>query len=134
MKIRIDALDKPPPHALTISEVKAVLAIVPAEWKRFVSVVRLSAEMPDFSRFGRPVTLVSTRLTICSRGMSSETAYKEVLRELAVTGLGIHLRMVHRLSKADLQKVDQSITPFLEQLSAEANNSEAQQDAASNSV
>lgn len=121
MRIQVDPLDKPPPHALSPSDIKAILTVVPEEWKRFVSIVRLSATLPEHSRFGRPVILSSYpfRLTICSRGLSSEAAHKEVLREIAANGMKVPLRMVHRLSKADLQKVDQAIAPFLDQLLAE---------------
>ncbi len=125
MRVQVDAINKPPPHALEIRDIKAILAIVPDEWKRFVSTVRLSAERPDFSRFGRPVILSYPRLTICSRGLSRETGYKEVLRELAISGLGISLRMVHRLSKSEMQKVDEAIAPLLEALLADADTSAA---------
>lgn len=122
MRIQVEALDKAPPHALNPSDVKAIFAVVPEDWQRYIRIVRLSATLPEHSRFRRPVILANFRLTICSRGLSLITAYKEALRELAVNGMKIPLRMVHRLSRADRQKVDQAIAPFMEQLIAETDN------------
>src|SRR5258708_36498035 len=101
MKIIVDKLEAWPPHALSIEDVKAIMRVIPAEWSRYIHVVHLKATLPEHSRFARPVILSIFRLNICSRGLTKEAAQRDVLRELAVHGVSMTRRMVHRLSKAD---------------------------------
>lgn len=116
MKVIVDKLQSPPPHALTIPEVKALFARVPAEWDLWLRVVHLKATLPENSRFDRPViyqVLGGPCLNVCSRGLGPHQARKEILRELAIQGLRKPLRMTHRLSAAETQELDRIIAPIL---------------------
>ncbi|MEO7715188.1 MAG: hypothetical protein ABIY70_03220 [Capsulimonas sp.] len=120
MRISIDLIDKPPSHALDRSDIKAIFAVAPPEWRKHIQTVHVSATLPQNSRFVRSViySASSLRLTVCSRGLTLHGARQEVLRELAVRGLKIQMRMIHRLSEADLRTVDRAIAPMLAQLEA----------------
>lgn len=117
--ISIDPVQEPP-HALNKDDIKALLAVVPTEWTRSISNVRLCATLPSNSRFGRPVILsaYSRRLNVCCRELTADNARKELLRELAKNGLNITTRRFNRLSAQQLKTVDEAITPLLEKLRA----------------
>lgn len=116
MRICIDRINSPPPHALTRAEVKDLLAVVPTEWLRFVKTIHLSATLPSSSRFNRPVILSlgsDDRLNVCSRGLEPDQARREILRELAHHGLDITPGYANRLSHQQLKEVDEAIAPLL---------------------
>jgi hypothetical protein len=112
MRIQIDPADDPP-HALTRAEVKELLALVHEDWKHSLQTIHLKATLPEHSRFERHViySAYSNRLNVCCRGLSKAEAQKEILRELVIRGLGLR---DHRLSAADLKRVDEAIMPLLE--------------------
>lgn len=118
MRIQIDPTDDPP-HALTRAEVKALLALVPEDWKRYLQTVHLKATLPANSRFERPVIYAGyyNRLNVCCRGLSKAEAEREILRELARRALKLR---DHTLSAADLKRVDNEIAPLLALLTEEA--------------
>jgi hypothetical protein len=123
MKIIVDIVDAAPPHALTLKDIKALLRMVPKEWKLWLRIVHLKATLPEHSRFARPVIysfLGGPRLNVCCRGLSADRARREILRELAVQGLRVPLWHGHRLSDAQLKHIDEVIAPLLEKARAEA--------------
>lgn len=127
MQVQIDHLKSPPQHALTVADIKAIFAVLPEEWRDhlYVQTVRLSATLPEHSRFERPVTYSPSarRLTICSRGMTLEQARREVLRQLALHGLWLETRRSNRLSEEETRKLDSAIAPLLKELSAGSSGS-----------
>ena len=117
MQINIDKINAPPAHALTRPEIKALLAVVPKDWLRYVQTIHLSATWPGNSRFVRPVIYdhYSRRLNMCTRSLEPEQARREILRELAMIGLNIKPSYGHKLSQHQLKEIDEIITPLLEQ-------------------
>lgn len=127
IQVQIDHLNSLPAHALTVADVKATLAVVPEEWRGhlYIQTVRLSATLPQHSRFARPVDYcpIARRLTVCSREMTREQARREVLRELARQGLRLATRSWNRLSDEHTQKLDSVIAPLLQELAGPASGS-----------
>ena len=107
MRIQIDPADDPP-HTLTRAEVKELFALVPDGWKCYIQTIHLKATLPEHSRFERPVIYsdYSNRLNVCCRSLNKAEAQTEILHELARRGLGLRY---HRLSAADLKRVDEAI-------------------------
>ena len=114
MKFIIDKVSTLPAHALSISEIKALLRAIPADWVRYVQTVHLKATLPKHSLFDRPViySSYSNRLNICSRGLSPQEARREILREIAARKF-VPSRTYNRLSKEELVQVDRIIAPYL---------------------
>jgi hypothetical protein len=119
MQITIDDIVNDPPHALTRRDVQALLKALPDEWNIWLKTVHLKATLPGNSRFVRPAiysVLGGPRLNLCSRGLTPETARKEVLRELAIQAhLHRYRRRRNQLSQAELKEIDQMIEPLLKQ-------------------
>jgi hypothetical protein len=118
MKIIIDNLDSPPPHALSRQDIKAVLAVLPKESDFSLPIVHLKATLPanydrdyavDYDFLGGP------KLNVRTRGMSPQEALRRVLRELAIQGLRKSTRWGHRLSHVEMEEVDRRIAPLLVQ-------------------
>lgn len=124
MRIQVDKTTGPPDHALSLADVKALLKVVPAEWNIRRLVVHLRSTLPENAhyRFERPVIydFLGGELKVCCRGLDPETARKEILRELAIQGLRIRTRSRHRLSDAELKRIDQIVAPLLEQAREQA--------------
>ena len=116
MKIIIDKVENPPPHALTRRDVKAVLSVIPKDWDFSLPIVHLKATLPEKTCPVRYDFLKGPKLTICSRGMTPQTVYRDILRELAIEGLRKSTRYGHRLSETELEELDRLIQPFLNQI------------------
>jgi hypothetical protein len=113
MKITIDKLNGPPPHALSRRDIWAIVNAVPPDWWVPMT-IHLKATLPEHSAFERPVISTGLRLNICSRGQSPHVARKEVLRELAIPFA--KQRPANSVSQADLAEVDRVIAPILERV------------------
>jgi hypothetical protein len=113
MKIIIDRLDGPPPHALTREDLLAIVRAVPPQWW-IPRTFHLKATLPEHCAFKRPVVFTAFRMNIYSRGLTPEDARKEILRQLA-TPFG-NRRPFGAVSKADLEGIDRAVEPILERV------------------
>ena len=120
--VTIDRVDVAPFHALTRADIKAIWAVVPAEWTTYVRQVRLSNRIWGHSRFVRPAIFswVEGRLIVSDVGMEPDQARLEVMRELAMLGLKIKPSYGHKLSAQQLKDIDAVVLPLLHKLQAEA--------------
>jgi hypothetical protein len=119
MKILIDAIGGPPPHALTRRDIKAVLAALPKVWDFPLPIVHLKATLPTHIDYDRPIVydfLGGPRLNVYSRGMFRQDAITGIVRELAIQGLHRTTRRGRRLSHAELDEIDKKIQPILAQV------------------
>ncbi|MEZ0254535.1 MAG: hypothetical protein ACAI37_04620 [Chthoniobacter sp.] len=114
MKIHADKIETPPHHALTVRDLKRVLAAVPPAWKEGLAEVRLgnSRNGADLAYFHR----YDGTLTICSRGVSLEATVSAILSEFAAIPLGIPTHYGHRFSEAETQRIHHLIDPLIEEL------------------
>ena len=87
MKITVDKLDAPPPHALSKENVRTLLDIVPKEWRTRYDTVHLKATFRDNTHYYQIVSAHGAELNICSRGMPVREVYRQLMRELAVREL-----------------------------------------------
>jgi hypothetical protein len=117
MKIYVEKVTTDPPHALTVKQVADLIRLVPKEWLRHIRRVNLKATLPSHSTFQRPViSSYFNGLNVCCRGLKPEVAQKEILRELAISGLRLTTRYGYRLSREELKKLDEIIAPYLKSL------------------
>jgi hypothetical protein len=119
MRIIVDKVDAPPPHALNRRDVKALLSVLPKDWDFPLPIVHLRATLAPHFDANHPVRydyLAGPKLSICSRGLSLQTVYRHVLRELAIQGLHKSTRYGHQLSQSEMEEIDKFIQPLLEQM------------------
>jgi hypothetical protein len=114
MKLIEDKITVDPPHALSKSDVRLILAAVPETWLEGITTVRLSAALyqsqnPNHNRF-------SKTFVITSRGSTKEQTLWRVLSDLAARGLGVRFLLWHRLQQRDASRVRRAVAPLVAQL------------------
>ena len=116
MKIIVDKLDAPPPHALNREEVRNLFDIVPREWRTRYNAVHLKATFRDNTHYYQIVSAHGSQLNICSRGMPVREVYRHLLRALAVRELNHYSYLVRHLSRLEMAELDSLIAPYLQRL------------------
>jgi hypothetical protein len=71
VNIVIDRIDRPPPHSLDRTDIKALLSMMPGDWNVRIKTVHLRASIEFHTWYERPAhyDLLQRRLSICSRGL-----------------------------------------------------------------
>lgn len=123
MKIISDKVLSEPPHSLSPSKVKALMSLLPEECRQHIKVIHLSNQMFSNITFDRPTLyeFFSGRLKILSRGFGELEIVKEILIELAQSGLleeredrCLHWAVYARhLKKRDYQHFEALTKPYL---------------------
>ena len=83
MDVIMDKVSGGEAHALSIKDVKSVHKFVAEKLDFRAKIYRLSNELPDKSRFDRPIRydMIARKITICSRGVSKIDTIKEIFVE-----------------------------------------------------
>ena len=118
MNIHLDKIENPPPHSLSLREVKVILRAVPPAWIEGLAEVRLSNSLEYY----RPYAFFSRYdggLTIYSRRGTKVQALVAVLSALAATSLGVRTGLRRQYSGADKRRINNSIQPLVDELLAE---------------
>jgi len=115
MKIRADKIESAPLHALTVRDVRTILAAVPPIWIEGLTEARLANSQEYYSPWAF-FSRYDGGLTIYSRSGTKEQALIAVLSALAASSLGIKTGIRRRPSEADRHRLEQFIKPFVERL------------------
>ena len=84
MNVIIDKVNSGLEHSLTMKDVKRIHKFVSVKFDFKAKTYRLSNELPENSRFDRPVKydMIARKLIICSRGLSKKEAITEIFVEV----------------------------------------------------
>ncbi len=115
MKIIFDRISTDPQHALSKSEVIIIHKILNTEFDLKAKIYRLCSELPEKSRFDRPVhyDIISRKLNICSRGLTKETIIREIFVEVIQNSYhNLAAAKFNRLSSAQRKQIDEMVNPL----------------------
>jgi len=83
MQIIIDRVLDAPFHALTVTNVRNIISVVPQDWVDELKTIRLHAGQYDYTHRRVLYRPERGRLEIWCRGLSQKTTVREIMRELA---------------------------------------------------
>jgi hypothetical protein len=112
MRITVDPTLTVPAHALSKSQIRRVLSVVPVEWRKPIKSVRLSNAL--HSGPAAEYSFVSHRLTVHSRGRTEHDVIRDILMELLLHYTMTHPTPLSRLAEAQRKRLNREVEPLLE--------------------
>jgi len=112
VKVHTDKIEKGPPHALSIRDVRLIFKTVPPDWTKEIKEVRIANPLGGRTFFSR----FDGCLTIYSRKVTTEEALRTLLSELAAISLRLD-RGLRRRPKAEQDRLSKMIAPLMLTLS-----------------
>lgn len=113
MRVIVDPVASAPEHALTKSQIRSMLSVLPSDWTQPIRIVRLSNGL-----LGGPAadySFISHRLNIHSRGRAVGDVIRDVITELLLHYSMTHPTPLWRLADSQRKRLNSEVEPLLVQ-------------------
>ncbi|GAA5496897.1 hypothetical protein Rhal01_03085 [Rubritalea halochordaticola] len=116
MKIHFDKVETRPWHTLNPSKLKLLVSLLPEELKSLFNYIHVGNQLPEKSRFDRPVILSMKRLNVLDRGVPESQIIREICVELqqrAESQSAMRSRKYNRLDPLQLRAINEIVNPLV---------------------